>query len=84
MKLAKQSDVAMKFGSDKYNCCDIWGHVNFGGGAARFGGHFAENESLNSESEKVTLCQLGSRLSMPSFKKIGQNLKEEIDFEAFG
>ena len=80
MKLAKQSDVAMKFGSDKYNCCDIWGHVNFGGGAAIFGGHFAENESVNST---LTLCQLGSRLSMPSFKKIGQNLKEEIDFEAF-
>ena len=84
MKLAKQSDVAMKFGSDTYNCCDIWGHVNFGGGAAMFGGHFAENESLNLKKQKETLCQLGSRLSMPSFKKIGQNLKEEIDFEAFG
>ena len=63
---------------------EIWGHVNFGGGAAMFGGHFAENASLNLKSEKETLCQLGSRSSMPSFKKIGQNLKEEIDFEAFG
>ena len=59
------------------------GSCNFGGRAAMFGGHFEENESLNSKSGKETLCQLGSRLSMPSFKKIGQNLKEEIDFEAF-
>ena len=61
----------------------VWGHVHFGGGAGMFVSHFAENESLNSKSEKETLCQLGSRLSMPSFKKIRQNLKEEIDFEAF-
>ena len=69
MKLAKQSDVAMKFGSDTYNCCWDMGSCKFWGRCRHVWRPFCGERKPKFEIRKRDFVSIGLQIVHAKFQE---------------